>query len=466
MRVGLKLPLIAATIAVLSSCGGSSDSDNSLSQSTLEEKCTKDSLHSYWYDTLALEYLWLDELSIPNKAFANYTDTNELLEDVVAAGDRFSYAIPTDRWEETITGSGLDYGVEFGPVNGELIVYQVYQNSPADVAGLKRGDKITKIGMVAATTVVDWLSEPYQLTEFFDLLGPDTQGYSLRFSWTTPQNIEFSQLIQKEKITINTVALAKVISTNAGNVAYLSFPTGFFENSADEIDNAFSYFKNQNIDHFVLDLRDNGGGLLSVAARLSLYLAGDKLDGEVFLNITHNQNLASLDADFTVEDLINSEKGASYNQILSNSLNLNELVVLTNGRSASASESVINGLNPYLNLTQIGQDTYGKPVGFYANKGEQDGYDICNQTLLAVNFQTENSLGFADYLNGLEAGCEVSSDYPAGDWAQLADPAQSAALYYLENGECKPSTAAKALTAPANSKVYQPITIPGMLLAP
>lgn len=466
MHLGLKLPLFTATIAALISCGSSSDSDDSPSQSQLEEKCTRDSLHSYWYNTLELEYLWLDELSTPKKAFADYTNTNELLDDVIAPEDKFSYAVNTDSWEDTISGSGLDYGVEFGPVDGELIIYQVYQDSPADVAGLKRGDKITKIGTVGAATIADWLTEPYQFTQFFDLLGPDTQGHSLNFSWTTPKNVEFSQLIEKNDITINTVALAKVISTNAGNVAYLSFPTGFFENSAVEIDNAFSEFKNQNIDHFVLDLRDNGGGLLSVAARLSLYLAGDKLDGEVFLNITHNQNLANLNAGYTVEDLINSKKGASYKQILSNSLNLNELVVLTNDGSASASESVINGLAPYLELTQIGQNTYGKPVGFYANKGEADGYDICNQTLLAANFYTENALGFADYLDGLEADCKVNTDYPAGDWSQLADPTQSAALYYLKNNECKPSPAAKALTAPTKSKIYQPVTIPGMLLTP
>lgn len=466
MHLGFKLSLIAAGMALLSSCGSSSESKNSLSQPAAEHKCTKDSLHSYWYETLEHEYLWLEELSTPSKAFANYIDTNELLRDVRAADDRFSYAVNSDRWEDTISGTGLDYGLEFAPVNGELIVYQVYQGSPAEAAGLKRGDKITQIGPVAATTIADWLTEPYQYSQFFDLLGPDNAGYSLNFSWTTPDNTEFSQSIRKTKITINTVALAKVISTNAGNLAYLAFPTGFFENSAAEIDKAFSYFRAQNIDHFILDLRDNGGGLLSAAARLSLYLAGDKLDEETFLKITHNQNLANYNADYTVKDLINSQTGASYNQILNNSLNLDELVILTNSHSASASESVINGLNPYLNITQIGEKTHGKPVGFYSNNGEQDGYDICNQTLLAVNFQTENALGFADYLDGLavDEGCEVSSDYPAGDWAQLSDPTQKAALYYLQNNQCQPTLASKALAKPPQTHMHQAIKIPGMLL--
>ena len=46
-----------------------------------------------------------------------------------------------------------------------------------------------------------------------------------------------------------------------------------------------------------------------------------------------------------------------------NSLNFNKVYVITSGRSASSSELVINGLSPYINVIQVGDNTYGKNVG-------------------------------------------------------------------------------------------------------
>ncbi|MCU4674846.1 S41 family peptidase [Catenovulum sp. 2E275] len=471
MHFTVKTSLCALSIAVLSACGGSSSSESTPSKAEVQQKCTKQNLHSFWYDTLEFEYLWLDELANPTLNFSEYIETNHLLYDVLPARDRFSFALPTDQWNATISGESFGFGAEFGPVGNELIVYQVYKNSPAETAGLKRGDKIIKIADVDAPTIIAWLNT-YNSEAIADLFGPDTKGYKVKFHWQTPTNSTKVVAIPKDEIDINTVAHYSVQNTNAGKVAYLAFPTGFYLNSAKEIDEAFAYFKAEQPDQFILDLRDNGGGLLSVAARLSLYLAGDKLGKNTFLQITHNYRLASFDSVYSADTMIDPENGASYNTILQNSLNLDKLIVLTNGYTASASESVINGLTPYLDIYQIGQRTYGKPVGFYANdgsydkRGEKAGFEVCNETLLALNFQTENANGFANYMNGLPVNCAVTNDYPTGDWSTLSDPAQITALNYAQNNSCI-SSAAKGIKTKNTLQQgikYQEVSLPGMIL--
>ncbi|GEM_PF-2441922 len=470
MRFTFKAGLSAATLVLLSACGGSSSSDGNTNPPPSSQVCSKQNLHEFWYDTLGYEYLWLDELETPSQAFSEYQDTNRMLDDVLPSRDVFSFMVPTDAWNATIEGESFGFGIDYGPVGDELLIYQVYKNSPAEAAGMKRGDIITEINDLPASSVISMLLRG-DYDAFYELLGPDEIGVEVEFSWRRPTTSStYSQPIAKDDIQINTVAHYSVKSTNAGKIAYLAFPTGFFENSAQEIDAAFVYFKSQQPDHFILDLRDNGGGFLSVAARLSLYLAGDKLADKTFLRITHNQNLAQWNQSYSVRDLIDEASGVSYSRILANSLDLNEVVVLTNDGTASASESVINGLLPYMEVTTIGQSTYGKPVGFYANdgsydiNGEETQFNTCNETLLALNFQTENARGEADYVNGFSADCYVSSDTPVADWGELKDPAQVRALAYVQDNNCSGSLAAKPFSAPVKGKIQKTIALPGMIL--
>jgi hypothetical protein len=109
------------------------------------------------------------------------------------------------------------------------------------------------------------------------------------------------------------------------------------------------------------------------------------------------------------------------------------VVVLTGARTCSASELVVNGLKPYVQVVTVGGQTCGKPFGFVP-------VTSCSSTFSAVNFESFNALGEGRYYNGIPATCAATDDFNG----QLGDPAEtltSAASSYLQTGAC-PTVAA------------------------
>ena len=136
---------------------------------------------------------------------------------------------------------------------------------------------------------------------------------------------------------------------------------------------------------------------------------------------------------------------------------------VTTPASASASELVINGLEPYavqlgFTVRIVGDDTFGKPVG-------QGGVDYCldpdsgelTQRLRVVAFETVNVLGEGGYFDGLPVDCAADDDVSTA----LGDPAEAslaAALELLETGQCSPATSATQLpmdTLPGGIEIKQ-----------
>ncbi|EWH09738.1 carboxyl-terminal protease [Catenovulum agarivorans DS-2] len=435
---------------LLAACGGSSsndDTNNTVKQCSLADK------HAHWYSTLQQDYLWNDELASPSRNFANYLDSNDLLNDVLPGKDRFSLVINSQDWQNSIAGNNFGFGVELAAAaNNQMVVVQTFNGSAAQLAGIERGDTLTSVGNTSASTLHTYLNLG-NYNAYTNAFGPDENGFELEFSWINANGDEKTATLKKSQFQVNTVTKTEVVDSNAGKVAYLGFQNGFLEPSPAELKQAFGYFKQQSFDHFVLDLRDNTGGLVSVAAELALYLASDAIQNQIFLEFEFNQNNQQEGGSAKTEELVFTQLNGSIrnqiNYIRNNSLNLDSLIVLTNGRSASASEVLINSLEPYINVHMIGERTYGKPVGFLPD-------EYCEETLLAVNFQTNNALGFGDYLNGLTPDCFVSESNTVYPWTSLQDPVFAKAIGYLNNGySCsatmaRPSNVQPLILAPHN----------------
>src|SRR5690606_29946277 len=112
-------------------------------------------------------------------------------------------------------------------------------------------------------------------------------------------------------------------------------------------------------------------------------------------------------------------------------LELQRVVVLISGQTASAAELMINGLEPYLDVTLIGgAHTQGKPYG-------HDVFEYCGQTLQPVTMAVSNAAGTGHFVDGLPADCTVEDDLQhqlgAANEAMLA-----AALHWLDTGSCPP----------------------------
>ena len=112
----------------------------------------------------------------------------------------------------------------------------------------------------------------------------------------------------------------------------------------------------------------------------------------------------------------------------SNSVQLNKLVVITTSSTASASELVISGLKPYMNMKLIGSTTHGKPVGMNI-----EGDTKLNIAVAPISFRNVNSQGYSDYFDGIPVDFAIK-DNVTQDWGDQSDACLTAALNYISTG--------------------------------
>jgi hypothetical protein len=196
---------------------------------------------------------------------------------------------------------------------------------------------------------------------------------------------------------------------------------------------AFNSFRAAGARDVILDLRYNGGGRISTATVLASMVAGITHDQSVFTNLVFNTK--------------QSTQNTSY-RLASQNTGFDRVVVLTGARTCSASELVVNGLKPYVQVVTVGGQTCGKPFGFVP-------VTSCSSTFSAVNFESFNANGQGRYYNGIAATCPATDDFNG----QLGDPTEAltaVASSYLQNGLC-PAIAAPANTMSARTSVLSAV---------
>jgi len=310
----------------------------------------------------------------------------------------------------------------------ELRVAQVFPDSAADEAGLRRGDYLLAIDGRP-------VSELLASGELGAALGPSTSGYTLELSWRSIAGDELTAELVKRRYTIPTVSHSAVFDNDGLPVGYVHL-RNFVEPSTAALDRVFTEFHEQGVVDVILDVRYNGGGLVAVARHLGSLIGGIRTNTRVFVEFVHNDKQSALNQAFRFEDPAAA-------------VDVPRLVVITSRASASASELVINGLEPFIPVTLVGRRTYGKPVGQY-------GFEFCDKVLFPVSFLSVNAEGVGEYYDGLPVDCPMRDglNRPLGDpeEARLAE-----ALYYLRNGTCSPESAAQTLRA------QQPVSEPGFI---
>lgn len=272
--------------------------------------------------------------------------------------DRFSWIVDDyfeleNQFSGISTTNGMEFDLFFSPNTNQTqvigVVRLVLKNSNAHVQGLERGDIFYAIdGTILNENNFRSLLNQNDYTLNLGVLndkGTSDQSDDIVEAGT--ENIP----LRKEQYTENPLHQTNTFNIGGENVGYLVY-NGFNANFENELNNAFGEFKSNNIQHLVLDLRYNPGGRVSTGAFLASMITG-QFTGDIFSKIIYNENLQSLNNIYNFATQI--ENG---NPI--NSLNLQKLYILTTGRSASASEGLINGLNPFIEVIQIGTNTTGK----------------------------------------------------------------------------------------------------------
>ncbi len=178
--------------------------------------------------------------------------------------------------------------------------------------------------------------------------------------------------------------------------------------------------KAQGITDLVLDLRYNRGGFVSSAILLSSMIYGTNTN-DLFLRRIYNPKLQEV-YNSSAED---NFRDKTSNGTTLNSLNLNRVYVLTTNRSASASELIINGLDPYVDVIQVGTTTTGKNEFSVTlvDDPNRDGlpfvYTAARESFInpknswaiqAIIGRVENAVGFSDYTTGFTPEIELAED--------------------------------------------------------
>jgi len=167
---------------------------------------------------------------------------------------------------------------------------------------------------------------------------------------------------------------------------------------------------------------------LSVADRMLDLLGGLVAEDERSFWITHNDKQSDLD------------QGAVFAE-LPQSMAPIRIAFITTGGTASASELVINGLAPYIEVVLVGEDTLGKAVGQYAfDQNQLSEYAECDTRLRLVAFEIVNGEGDGGYYTGLvDSGrftlCPAADDVTR-DWGDPLEASVTTALGWLNQGVC------------------------------
>jgi carboxyl-terminal processing protease len=419
--------LPVAIIFVLVSCGGSS------SQTPIEsgfESCSVPDQNAVFFEFLQNTYLWYDQLPTSINP-ESYSSVNEMLDDVRFEDDRFSgfqAKQDFDDFFENATFVGFGFSSDTASNPNAYIVRYVFENSAAQQAGLRRGDKLTNINGFSVPEI-----RAQQLSNEA-VFGPNEEGFTIDITFIKPSGTLVETQMSKVAVTTNTVFATQVFSSNVGQVGYLSFQNGFIEPSNEELDTSFTQLANEQVSELIVDLRYNGGGRLSVAGNLASYIVGSPAVNDIFTTLEFNDKNSDRNSSVRFTDKINA-------------LDLTRVVVLTTPNTCSASELIINGLSPHMEVVTIGSNTCGKPVG-------QTPDEYCDVVLSAINFRTVNSLGQGDYFDGLMPTCAVQ-DQIVADWGSLDDPVFAEGLNYLNTGNCSPAVSNRATTDISKTNVSQ-----------
>lgn len=418
------------------------DLDDAVIVNTTENLEVEDFIYkvmNYWY-------LWQED--VPNLADNKFTNDKDytaflqsfdgpeaLYKGLQFSVDRYSYI--TDDYvafQESQKGITLSNGMVFGLVrlsegSSEIFGYVRYvlPNSDAKTKGIERGDIFSHVN---GTKLTD--------TNFGNLLFSNAPSYTLdlaNFSnnqiTTTGESVTLSNSQQTEQ----SVHIAKVIEQDGKRVGYLMY-NSFIEPQEENLKAAFADFVTAQIDELVIDLRYNSGGRVSTAQLMAGLIAGEHA-GKVFGKLVYNEKRSAANREITITDA-------------DVQLGLSRVFFLTTKSSASASEMMVNGLKPYMNVIQIGDKTAGKDVGSNPFLDIIDNKNTINPNhtylILPITFKYYNSENVGDYSDGLIPSIELPEILSnLGALGDVDEPLLKRALDYISGK--RTSSSIKAISS-------------------
>lgn len=369
----------------------------------------------YWY-------LWNDQL--PTSTNKKQSPEN-YFETLLAPEDRFSWI--QDNYQEllnSLQGITLEAGFEFvlyreaeASTNVIAQILYIKPGSPAETAGLNRGDVITHINNQQITidnyrSLIDDMGESYTIQYRKLLIGEESFGESQSLTLNPVEYHEDPNFYH---------SIIEDGDHKIGYYVYNFFHSGTEQSETkydDEMDAVFQEFKSAGITDLIVDLRFNSGGSETSANNLASLIGSGVNNSKIFFKREYNDHLKDeILADPNAGEAFLQSKFLNKGANLGSQLNDGRVYILTSSRTASASELVINALRPYMDVFLVGDVTYGKNVGSISIYEENDAKNKWGMQPIIV--KAYNSLGQSDYANGFTPNVlnedNNSIIYPIGD---------------------------------------------------
>lgn len=249
-------------------------------------------------------------LSSVGDIYTNYSDTDS-----------------TITFKETVDGSYEGIGATVGQTaDGQLVVVEVFKDSPSDKAGLKEGDVIIKID-----------GEDYTNKTSTDVANYIKDNKNATITLTIKRDDEQKEIkLQRGMVEMPTVN-SEIYEKNDKKIGYISISI-FSSITTKQFTNALDKLNKENIDGLVIDVRDNGGGYLSVVTDIASEI------------LEKNKVIYKLEKDEKIsEKKDNTKEKLEY-----------PVAILVNSNSASAAEILAAAIKESYDGFVVGTNTYGK----------------------------------------------------------------------------------------------------------
>lgn len=451
VRSGVSAIVLAALLA---GCGGGSSNSGSGTVAqpgggtspTPTSACSLRARQDWVLATMREWYLFPETLPASLDP-SGYSSVDAYLDALTATAraqgrDRYFTYLTSISQEDAYYNSGSSAGFGFrlsSDANG-VTVMESFENTPALQAGIDRGTQILSIGTSTADLRdVGSIYAAQGAAGITDALGPSTAGTTRVLRVRDLDGTVRTVTVAKTDYSLTPVSSrygAQILTdpNGGGRVGYVNLRT--FINTADPaLRAAFASFKAQGIDKVIVDLRYNGGGLVSIAQLFGDLLGGARSTTDVFSYTSFRPEKAANDS-------------TRYFMPQPEAIAPTRIAFIGTRATASASELVINGMIPYFHTAVglIGTNTYGKPVGQVAIDRSD-----CDDRLRVIAFATQNANRQGAYFNGLagtvEASCSASDDatHPLGD---ARESSVKAALDFVAGRSCTAIGGISAAAAP------------------
>lgn len=429
---------LSCLAALLTACGGGGGGDG---DGVVPAECSVNDQKLFVRDATSEWYLF-PELLPAQVNVGNFDTPQQVLDYMTAAAralgrDRyFSYVTTQDADSSFLQeGEFIGFGFRLRIDGSRAFFMEAFENSPASEAAMSRGAELLAIdsgsGFVSIANILP--GDP----GLSNALGPAEVGVVRGFRFSTAGVVTQANLTKRvltiQPVPENGVTTLTLPTNPSVPVGYINLRT-YITTAETPLRSAFDDFRRQNITHFILDLRYNGGGLISIADLMGDLLGGLRQTNEVYSNLRFRASKSAND----VTHRFNPQ---------SESVDAVRIAFITTGGSASASEMTVNSMKPWADVAIIGADTYGKPVG----QSAFDLSDRCDIRLRLVTFRGTNSNEEGDYYDGLAGtvpSCTAADDlnHPMGDPQETST---SRALGWLAGGAgCVPIAGVSAAQKP------------------